>query len=147
MNILLDRWPLNYDYNIHAASCSPFVKLKPIKYQCKTAFCYPNAFCYPFTKFVATATHFVYLAGVKHICINYRKTWDGNIDQNTTSTAFVTLMPDFPSTLEHIEMVVYQLSPIKRICVFEHSVMANFNCACLVIQRGQGSGFLSEGSS
>ena len=25
--------------------------------------------------------------------------------------------------------------------------MANFNCACLVSQRGQGSGFLSEGSS
>ena len=41
----------------------------------------------------------------------------------------------------------YSLSPIKRICVFEHSVMTNFNCACPAIQRGQGSGFLSEGSS
>ena len=39
------------------------------------------------------------------------------------------------------------LSPVKRICVFEHSVMINFNCACPAIQRGQGSGFLSEGSS
>ena len=39
------------------------------------------------------------------------------------------------------------MSPVKRICVFEHSVMTNFNCACPVIQRGQGSGFLSEGSS
>ena len=39
------------------------------------------------------------------------------------------------------------LSPVKRICVFEHSVMTNFNCACPVIQRGHGSGFLSEGSS
>ena len=39
------------------------------------------------------------------------------------------------------------LSPVKRICVFEHSVMTNFNCACPAIQRGQGSGFLSEGSS
>ena len=39
------------------------------------------------------------------------------------------------------------LSPVKRICVFEHSVMTNFNCACPVIQRSQGSGFLSEGSS
>ena len=39
------------------------------------------------------------------------------------------------------------LSPVKRICVFEHSVMTNFNCACPPIQRGQGSGFLSEGSS
>ena len=39
------------------------------------------------------------------------------------------------------------MSPVKRICVFEHSVMTNFNCACPSIQRGQGSGFLSEGSS
>ena len=39
------------------------------------------------------------------------------------------------------------LSPVKRICVFEHSVMTSFNCACPDIQRGQGSGFLSEGSS
>ena len=38
-------------------------------------------------------------------------------------------------------------SPAKRICVFEHSVMTNFNCACPAIQRGQGSGFLSEGFS
>ena len=39
------------------------------------------------------------------------------------------------------------LGPVKRICVFEHTVMTNFNCACPAIQRGQGSGFLSEGSS
>ena len=39
------------------------------------------------------------------------------------------------------------MSLVKRICVFEHSVMTNFNCACPAIQRGQGSGFLSEGSS
>ena len=36
---------------------------------------------------------------------------------------------------------------VKRICVFEHSVMTNVNCAYPAIQRGQGSGFLSEGSS
>ena len=42
---------------------------------------------------------------------------------------------------------INQLSPVKRICVFEHSVITNFNCACPVIQRGQGSGSLSEGSS
>ena len=41
----------------------------------------------------------------------------------------------------------HKMSPVKRICVFEHSVMTNFNCACLDIQRGQGSGFLSDGSS
>ena len=40
-----------------------------------------------------------------------------------------------------------KLSPVKRICVFEHSVMTNFNCACPAIQRDQGSGCLSEGSS
>ena len=40
-----------------------------------------------------------------------------------------------------------QMSPVKRICVFEHSVMTKFNCACPATQRGQGSGFLSEGSS
>ena len=39
------------------------------------------------------------------------------------------------------------MSRVKRICVFEHSVMTNFNCVCTAIQRRQGSGFLSEGSS
>ena len=33
---------------------------------------------------------------------------------------------------------------VKRICVFKHSVMTNFNFACPAIQRGQGSGFLSK---
>ena len=41
----------------------------------------------------------------------------------------------------------HDMSPVKRICVFEHSVMTHFNCACPAIQRGKGSGFLSEGSS
>ena len=31
---------------------------------------------------------------------------------------------------------IYHLGPVKRICVFEHSVMTNFNCACPDIQRG-----------
>ena len=43
--------------------------------------------------------------------------------------------------------IIRHMWHIKRICVFEHSVMTNFNCACPAIQRGQGSGFLSEGSS
>ena len=30
----------------------------------------------------------------------------------------------------------YRLSPVKQICVFEHSVMTNFNRACPAIQRG-----------
>ena len=42
---------------------------------------------------------------------------------------------------------VYNVSRVKRICVFEHSVMTHFNCACPAIQSGQRSGFLSEGSS
>ena len=55
---------------------------------------------------------------------------------------FHGLFQHFSSYYIHVYM-----SPVKRICVFEHSVMANFNCACPAIQRGQGSGFLSEGSS
>ena len=43
--------------------------------------------------------------------------------------------------------ILKHMSPVKRICVVEHSVMTNFNCACPAIQRGQGSGFLSEDSS
>ena len=41
----------------------------------------------------------------------------------------------------------FDMSRVKRICVFEHSVMTNFNCTCPAIQWGQGSGFLSQGSS
>ena len=41
----------------------------------------------------------------------------------------------------------HHLSAVKRFCVFEHSVMTNFSCACPAIQNGQGSGFLSENSS
>ena len=44
-------------------------------------------------------------------------------------------------------LIFYYMGRVKRICVFEHSVMTNFNCACPAIQRGQGSGFPSEGSS
>ena len=43
--------------------------------------------------------------------------------------------------------VNYHMSSVKRICIFEHSVMTNCNCACPAIQRGQGSGILSEASS
>ena len=53
-------------------------------------------------------------------------------------------------TNTHINEICFltdHMSPVKRICVFEHSVMTNFNCACPAIQRGQGSGFLSDGSS
>ena len=46
-----------------------------------------------------------------------------------------------------VSVVSFYMSRAKRICVFEHSVITNFNCACPAIQKGQGSGFLSEGSS
>ena len=31
---------------------------------------------------------------------------------------------------------IRNMSPVKRICVFEHTVVTNFNCACPAIQRG-----------
>ena len=34
----------------------------------------------------------------------------------------------------------HHLWRVKRIFVFEHSVMTNFNCACPAILKGQGSG-------
>ena len=46
-----------------------------------------------------------------------------------------------------LDVYFHYTSPVKRICVFEHSVMTNFNCTCPAVQRGQGSGFLSESSS
>ena len=33
------------------------------------------------------------------------------------------------------EQTKKKMSPVMRICVFEHSVMTNFNCACPAIQR------------
>ena len=50
-------------------------------------------------------------------------------------------------SLSHVSDILLKLWRAKRICVFEHSVMTNFNCVCPAIQRDQGSGFLSEGSS
>ena len=47
----------------------------------------------------------------------------------------------------HIYYFSFLFEPRQANCVFEHSVMTNFNCACPTIQRGQRSGFLSEGSS
>ena len=64
----------------------------------------------------------------------------GNLSASSVNTFvhYVNLAYKYPN---------YHMSPVKRICVFEHSVMTNFNCACPAVQRGQGSGFLSEGSS
>ena len=60
----------------------------------------------------------------------------------------VKLLSGEPNTsFSTVGAVTYYMSPIKRICVFEHPVMTSFNCACPAIQRGLGSGFLSDGSS
>ena len=48
---------------------------------------------------------------------------------------------------QYCEPLCMAVQSVLIICVFEHSVITNFNCACPAIQRGQGSGFLSEGSS
>ena len=37
-----------------------------------------------------------------------------------------------PSSLK----IIILMGRVKRICVFEHSLMTNFNCACPAIQRG-----------
>ena len=62
---------------------------------------------------------------------------------------FLIIVIYYPLKLHRhlLHQLQHYMSPVKRICVFEHSVMTNFNCACPAIQRGQGSGFLSEGSS
>ena len=52
----------------------------------------------------------------------------------------------FHETLKCLQNYL-QMDRVKQICVFEHSVMTNFNCTCPAIQRGQGSGFPSEVSS
>ena len=48
---------------------------------------------------------------------------------------------------QYCEPLCMAVQSVLIICVFEHSVITNFNSACPAIQRGQGSGFLSEGSS
>ena len=70
--------------------------------------------------------------------MSLRLTWAKN--------EWITPLNGFISSL-HQYYEEHSMSPDKRICVFEHSVMTNFNCACPAIQRGQRSGFLSEGSS
>ena len=65
-------------------------------------------------------------------------------DTNSLDGAHIMIVQENFS--QHL-VFLRQMGPVKRICVFEHSVMTNFNCACPAIQRGQGSGFLSESSS
>ena len=81
------------------------------------------------------AAHLFY-AQLIFIYLNYGNKNYGN------KKAGVPLLPSADFYLQNTPM-----GRVKRICVFEHSIMTNFNCACPVIQRGQGSGFLSEGSS
>ena len=82
-----------------------------------------------------------------------RRLWSDWVDVFTGCT-LILLVLSFRSSNTICNKITFllcvlkgKLGRVKRICVFEHSVMTNFNCACPVIQRGQGSGFLSEGSS
>ena len=67
--------------------------------------------------------------------------------KNTLNTPGVLVSFSQNKLIKIARFKCIKMSPVKRICVFEHSIMTNFNCACPAIQRGYGSGFLSEGSS
>ena len=121
-----DVIPLVQCHEMHArllrfSSCIPVLILKSqrLKFSQTNNFSQINKF------FVTGEKIFCYNPTLKQMQLQYN-----------SSYLSVTLIP----------IQVY-MSPVKRICVFEHSVMTNFNCACPAIQRGQGSGFLSEGSS
>ena len=45
------------------------------------------------------------------------------------------------SHLGQVNLACFYLGRDKRICVFEHSVMINFNCACPAIQRARDLAF------
>ena len=83
---------------------------------------------------------------------NFKILWLFAIFHTDLSILPAPLQRLFPHILIHLLVQLYQrklmwflyLWRVKRICVFKHSVMTNFNCACPAIQE---SGFLSEGSS
>ena len=80
----------------------------------------------------------------------WQKCWlsDNNVDLYKLKIVYSILVSEsHVKNKQETTMVNSYMSPVKRICVFEHSVMTHFNCACPAIQKGQGSGFLSEGSS
>ena len=96
------------------------------------------------TDAVYTVCHSVYIfwmhySMVRLLCSNFRL-------MTTTNFSGVRLFRNFMYSIVCAQQCNY-MGPVERICVFEHFVMLNFNCACPAIQRGQGSGFLSEGSS
>ena len=73
--------------------------------------------------------------------------WGGSNLIVTCSWSQINNLTGQPHRTIILDCTCDQMSPVRRICVFEHSVMTNFNCACPAIQRGQGSGFLCEASS
>ena len=79
--------------------------------------------------------------------INTIISWAGSNWTNFVAPVSPMVYTKFHRRLCHNIRHNQYTSLVKRICVFEHSVMTNFNCACSAIQRGQGSSFLSEGSS
>ena len=60
---------------------------------------------------------------------------------------FLTDIFSYCDTHLVLSFIQLWLGPVKRIYVFEHSVVTNFNCAYPANQRDQGSGFLPDGSS
>ena len=123
-------------YNWHISHNPPFCNLPP--------FCNVSRSLQPYGTYVfPCSTTKLYLKTIF---------WKGILQKpviglnNFCSTVtFAWLMITLPCTSLLKER--YYISPVKRICVFEHSAMTNFNCACPAIQRSQWSGFLSEGSS
>ena len=71
-----------------------------------------------------------------------------NVSEFLAFYIYLTLwLPSSSREISNHKSSQFHIWHVKRICDFEHSVMTNFNCACPAIQKGQGSGFLSEGSS
>ena len=100
---------------------STYISVNIFKYQITRIFCY---FIFPAGEWQAIQYHYYRFSKVR----NCKKTI-------------------LSYQLSYRENINHYMGRVKQICVFEHSVMTNFNRACPAIQKGQGSGFLSESSS
>ena len=99
-------------------------------------------------------THFR-LTGLKYQWKRNPKKMEWRRDRNTDTYAWVTMnqymhqvcfsyqsmaspKTFFFSSIHLVVEMQHKLGRVKRICVFEHSVMTNFNCVCPAIQKGPG---------
>ena len=94
------------------------------------------------------------ICGEIHHTKNYQNIPKVNLSQQKIRGSLIVFLLSIKSSFRFVQekititcILTNDMGRVKRICVFEHSVMTNFNCACPAIKRGQGSGFLSEGSS